>query len=268
MTDHTTDLRSAWDAALDGVPGSFSLALLADGVEVTRRADEPHYAASTMKLAVLGALLRARTSSSVHVHSEFPSVTGGTFALRQLDDQDDWTWHRMDHEVDAYDLADRMVTVSGNLAADLLLERVGFAAVRHLLDELGLPDIRVERLIGDAAAQEQGITNTVTAMALARLVRHWATSDDPAGPDALALMARQTHLGMIPAGLPAGTWSASKGGWVTGVKNDVALVRPVAAPEYVLAVCTTTDLSDTDGMTLVAHLSAVTWEHWNRWHAS
>lgn len=268
MTDHASHLRSTWEATLDGVPGSFSLALLADGVGVTLRADEPHYAASTMKLAVLGALLRARTSGHAHVHADFPSVTGGTFALQQVDDQDDWTWNRLGHDVDVLDLADRMVTVSGNLAADLLLERVGFTAVREWLDDLGLPDIRVERLIGDVAAQEQGITNTVTAMALARLVRHWATSDDPIGPDAIALMARQTHLDMIPAGLPAGAWSASKGGWVTGVKNDVALVRLEAAPEYVLAVCTTTDLSDADGMTLVARLSAVTWEHWNRWHAS
>jgi beta-lactamase class A len=85
---------------------------------------------------------------------------------------------------------------------------------------------------------------------------------------AVALLARQSHLDMIPAGLPDGTWSASKGGWVTGVKHDVALVRPPAAPPYVLAVCTTTDLSDPDGMDLVARLSAVTWDLWNRWHAS
>jgi beta-lactamase class A len=160
-------------------------------------------------------------------------------------------------------LADRMITVSGNLAADLVLERVGFDAVRRYLDGLGLTDLRVDRLIGDTAAEDHGITNTVTAAGLAELMVRLAT--DPA---ALALLARQTHLDMIPAGLPAGTWSASKGGWVTRVKHDVALVRPSAAPPYVLAVCTTTDLSDPDGMDLVARLSAVTWEHWNQWHAS
>jgi beta-lactamase class A len=72
---------------------------------------------------------------------------------------------------------------------------------------------------------------------------------------------------MIPAGLPAGPWSASKGGWVTGVKHDVALVRPPATPPYVLAVCTTTDMGDPDGVDLVARLSAVTWEHWAAWSA-
>ena len=72
---------------------------------------------------------------------------------------------------------------------------------------------------------------------------------------------------MISAGLPPGTWSASKGGWVTGVAHDVALVRPGTVPPYVLAICTTTGMDDTDGAALVARLSAVIWEHWTTWHA-
>jgi beta-lactamase class A len=260
---HAARLRAVWDAELEGLPGTFSLSLRSDSVAVGREADQPHYAASTMKLAVLGAALATRDTGSVAVHDRFQSAVGGEFTLLQADDQDDWTWDRLSHGVELSVLADRMITVSGNLAADLVLERVGFDAVRRYLDDLGLTALRVDRLIGDSAAGDRGITNTVTAAGLAELMVRLAT--DPA---AVALLARQTHLDMIPAGLPAGTWSASKGGWVTGVKHDVALVRPPAAPPYVLAVCTTTDLSDPDGMDLVARLSAVTWDLWNRWHAS
>lgn len=262
MTDHAARLRSAWDAELDGLSGRFSLALTADGVAVSRDPDVPHYAASTMKLAVLGALTPARTTTSVTVHAEFPSAAGGLFTLQQADDQDDWTWARLGKEVDLDVLATRMITVSSNIATDLLLELIGIDAVHDYLAGQGLEAITVERLIGDAAGQERGFTNTVTAAGLAALLTTLAGDDH-----ALDLLSRQTHLDMIPAGLPAGTWSASKGGWVTGVKNDVALVRPTDAPEYVLAVCTTTEESDADGMALVARLSAVTWEHWNRWHA-
>jgi beta-lactamase class A len=95
-----------------------------------------------------------------------------------------------------------------------------------------------------------------------------AIGSDSDSATALEILGRQTHRAMIPAGLPDGTWSASKGGWVTGVKHDVAFVRSVAAPEYVLAVCTTSDLPDAAGMELVARLSAVTWEQWSRGHAS
>jgi beta-lactamase class A len=72
---------------------------------------------------------------------------------------------------------------------------------------------------------------------------------------------------MIPAGLPAGTWSASKGGWTAAVKHDVALVRPAGAPAYVLAICTTTGL-DEAAEQLVARLSAITWGYWMTWRAS
>ena len=256
MTDPADRLRAAWDAQLEGLSGTFSLVLRSDEVTVARDPGLPHYAASTMKLAVLGALFADRTSGSVRVHDRFPSAAGGDFTLLRADDQDDWTWGRLGRDVELSVLADRMITVSSNIAADLVLERIGFDAVRHHLDGLGLRDLRVDRLIGDSAAQDQGITNTATAAGLAELMMRLGSN-----PDAVALLARQTHLDMIPAGLPAGTWSASKGGWVTGVKHDVALVRPPATPPYVLAVCTTADMGDPDGMDLVARLSAVTWEH-------
>ena len=127
---------------------------------------------------------------------------------------------------------------------------------------------RAARLIGDAAAQDAEVTNSVSASGLATLMATIATGADHDSKTAVEILARQTHRDMIPAGLPEGTWSASKGGWVTGVKHDVALVRPHAAPPYVLAACTTADLPDAAGMQLVARLSAVTWEQWSRLHAS
>ena len=271
-----TRLERAWDDVVDGLPGVFSLDLrTVDGPVATRDAAASHYPASTIKLPVLMALLRDRTAGvaaalgSVVVHDRFPGAAGGSFRLRQSDDQDDETWGRLGTEVDLLDLADRMITVSSNIATDLIVERIGFDSVQRHLADVGLEDaFRVVRLIGDTAAVDAGMTNAVTASALATLMTGIATGTDPDSAAALGILARQTHRDMIPAGLPTGTWSASKGGWVTGVKHDVALVRPPAAPEYVLAVCTTSDLPDAEGMKLVARLSAVTWEQWSRWHAS
>jgi beta-lactamase class A len=268
--------RQAWDEVLDGQPGRFSLDLRSlDGPVASRDADASHYAASTIKLPVLMALLRDRIGQvpaalgGVVVHDRFPSVAGGTFELQQSDDQDDQTWSRLGIEVDLLDLADRMITVSSNIATDLIHERIGFESVRRWLVDHGLEgQLKVARLIGDFAAQDAAVTNTVTASGLATVMASVATGADPDSVIALGLLARQTHRDMIPAGLPEGTWSASKGGWVTGVKHDVALVRPPAAPPYVLAACTTADLPDAAGMELVARLSAVTWDQWSRWHAS
>jgi beta-lactamase class A len=77
------------------------------------------------------------------------------------------------------------------------------------------------------------------------------------------VLSRQAHRDMLPAGLPAGTRSASKSGWVDGVRHDVALVRPAGGPPYVLCVCTTTSLPDRDAAELGARLSAVLWRAWS-----
>jgi beta-lactamase class A len=269
-------LHQAWDEVLGSVPGRFSLDLRSvDGPVASRDADASHYPASTIKLPVLMALLRDRTAGlaaaqgSVTVHDRFSSATGGAFELLQSDDQDDETWARLGTEATLLDLADRMITVSSNIATDLIIEAIGFESVQSSVADLGLEGrLRVDRLIGDTAAEEAGISNSVTASALATLMATIAGGVDNDSATALGILARQTHRDMIPAGLPVGTWSASKGGWVPGVKHDVALVRPCAAPEYVLAVCTTADLPDAAGMELVARLSAVTWEQWSGWHAA
>ena len=271
-------LERAWASALDGLSGHVGIALNSlQGPVTSVEADEPHYAASTVKLAALGALLQGletgdvRPGSAVAVRDRFASAVGGRFRLRQEDDQDDDTWQFLGSLADLMWLADRMITVSGNLAAALVMDEIGLAAVRGFLDRAGLGrSIDVNRMIGDHVAEAADVTNTVTAGGLAALMTG-ITDGSLLGADAtgtaLDLLSRQTHRRMIPAGLPEGTWSASKGGWVPGVAHDVALVRPPVAPPYVLAICTTSNLPDADGAALVARLSAVTWEHWNAWHA-
>lgn len=254
--------RSAWDARVDGLDALVSLQLRsATGAVAGRTADEPHYAASTIKLAVLGAWLASGRRGNLRVHPDFGSAAGGRFQLVQSDDQDDDTWAAAGTAVDSATLAARMIQVSGNLATDLLVEELGLDAVGAYLERVGLADaLRLGRLIGDAVAEEAGITNTVTAAGLAELLAILVGDSQ-----ARELLAGQRHRNLIPAGLPDGTWTASKGGWVPGVRHDVALVRPEAAPEYVLAVCTS-GLPDEDAEALVVDLSRITWQEWLRWH--
>jgi beta-lactamase class A len=278
MTDVGEQLEQTWDEQVSDIRGRFSLVLASlEGPLATRDADEPHYAASTIKLAALAALLHGlevgemRVDHAIAVRDRLPSAVGGRFRLHQEDDQDDETWQYLGSLADLMWLADRMITQSGNLAAGLVMDAVGLSAVRGFLDRAGLGrSIAVNRLIGDHVADAADVTNTVTAGGLANLMAGIADGTllgADATETALDLLSRQAHRQMIPAGLPEGTWCASKGGWVPGVKHDVALVRPPAAPPYVLAVCTTTGLPDAEGAALVARLSAITWEHWTRWHA-
>jgi beta-lactamase class A len=253
---------AAWSARLRSVDARVSIALRSAASVALHDASASHYAASTIKLAVLGAWLESGRTDDLLVHAEFPSAAGGRFAVLQSDDQDDETWAALGAAVGSDVLARRMIQLSGNLATDLLAEAVGLDAVAAYLERAGLADaLSMGRLIGDAAAEAAGTTNSVTAAALTELLSVLAR--DPA---ALGVLAGQRHRNLIPAGLPGGTWTASKSGWVPGVRHDVALVRPAGAPEYVLAVCTSGSADD-GAEALIRDLSRLTYEEWMRWHA-
>lgn len=267
----TRTLVDRWSREAVTIPGEVSIHLrTVDGHTVaSRRSAAPHYAASTMKLAVLVAAFaeaaagRFDLGRELEVRDTFRGALGGSFTIRQADDQDDATWRSLGRAVPATTLVERMIADSSNIATDLVLEELGLEPVRTVLAAVSA-DLRVNRLIGDQAAEAAGITNTVTAGGLSRLLAALAAGTllpRAATDAALEVLAGQKHRRMIPAGLPPQAWSASKGGWNGAVNHDVALVRPAAAPAYVLAVCTTTGLDDA-AERLIAKLSAITWEHW------
>lgn len=235
----------------------------------TRLPEETHYAASTMKLAVLIAAHGAAAAGDVdldapvRVHADFASGDGETrFSADEDEDGDGEAWARLGEDVPLRWLLRRMIVRSGNLATNLAIERVGFDAVAEAWLVCGARHSLVARLLGDHAADMLGKRNLVTAADLAAVIRAIAT-DAAAAPAACAEMRALLEANEfnpdIPAGLPSGTRVAHKNGWVNGIRHDAALVTPDDAPPYVLAVCTSTDLSDDDACALVAQVAAASW---------
>jgi len=277
VLDDDGALAAQWDREASAVAGEVSVQLRTlDGPVAGRHAGSPHYAGSTVKLAVFVAALaeieaaRLELRQEVEIREAFPSAAGGCFTLRQADDQDDATWRNLGGSLPVGTLLERMVIESSNIAMNAIVEEIGFDPVRGVVACASADEMTMNRLIGDERAEAGGLTNAVTARGLSRLMASLAAGrllPAPATRWALDVLARQRHRRMIPAGLPVETWSASKGGWTAAIKHDVALVRPASAPAYVLAVCTATGL-DEAAERLVARLSAVTWEHWTKWHTS
>lgn len=237
---------------------------------LTRAADEEHYAASTMKLALLVAAYRRNERGELDLDAEVPvrnafasAADGSPFTLEQADDQDDETWTLVGGRTSLRRLARHSVVRSGNLATNLLLEHVGAGEVAEVLKAAGCSGAtRVTRGIGDATAREYGLDNVVTAADLALMMG--AVADRRAAEPRTCelveeVLAAQEHRDGIPAGLPAGTYAANKTGWVDGVAHDVALVRPEATTPYVLVVCTTTSLAEERANALIAEISRVVW---------
>jgi beta-lactamase class A len=261
--DPDASVVSVWLAGLAGDP-----VLDVDG-------DAVHYAASTMKLPLLVAAYRRHErgeidlDTEVAVHNEFSSAADfSPFSLDPDEDQDDETWAALGGTRSLRRLARQMIVDSGNLATNLLLERVGAGEVASVLMDAGCsPETVIVRGIEDAVARRSGLDNLVTARDLGVVLRGVAdrTLAEPETCAAIeAVLAGQRHRNMIPAGLPAGTFVANKTGWVAGVSHDVALVRPAGLPPYLLSVCTTLPVPEETAAALVARISAAVWAEWVR----
>ncbi len=208
--------------------------------------DEPCYAASTIKLAILVAAFRAadggrlRLDQPVSVATRWPATDGSTFVLAP-EDTDAELAARAGDEIVLSELMERMITVSSNEAANLVLEVLGFDEVERATAALGAGGLSLRHRFGDRRARAAGLGNLATASGLARLMaavgRHEAASA-PACRTMLDLLGRQQHRELIPSALPAGAACADKPGWADGVLHDVALVRPAGARAFCLAVCT------------------------------
>lgn len=264
----------ALDAFVSGLPadGSFSVwaAPLAGDVVVAHRADEQHYAASTMKVALVAAAYRASDDvtldldARVPIHDDFESAIGGQrFRMDRDEDSDQDTWARMGESVAIRWLAHRAIVRSGNLATNLVLEQVGLPAVDRTLAAIGTRRTVIARGIEDAPAREAGRHNLVTAGDLGSTLQAIASgriASEASSRILLDTLLAQQVNDAIPAGLPAGTRVAHKSGWVTGVSHDAGIVFPDDAAPFVLAVCTTSELSEQDSLALIAAAAAASWE--------
>ncbi len=249
---------SIWAGPLDG-PAA-----------VSHEADRQHYAASTMKVALVLAAYRLADAgtldldSQVPVHSGFDSVApGARFEMDRSEDSDEETWRRMDTPVALRWLASRAIVKSSNLATNLLLESVGLPAVAEALQVVGTTDSIVARGIEDAPARERGLQNLVTAADLALTLRqldaHRVASPQSCQEILATLAAQQINDG-IPVGLPPGTKVAHKSGWVTGISHDAGIVYPDDCPPYVLVVCTTSELTEDESLALIARAASASWQ--------
>ncbi|PWH07362.1 serine hydrolase [Brachybacterium endophyticum] len=207
--------------------------------------ERPLYAASTIKLHVLLAALHVADDGDLDLEAEVPSTRSFTGAdgrpFTLAGDHLDPTHPAEGEGIRVADLLARMIDRSSNEATDHVLSLVGPGTVTEVIGDLGLEATRVERMIGDAAALEQGLTNETCARDLARTLRVLVRGDGlsaSARELARAALAAQ-QIRIVATGLRPEVPSFSKSGWVEGYRHDVAaLGDPEGGDVRVLAVMT------------------------------
>lgn len=232
------------------------------------QADEPFHAASTMKVAVLIGLYdqvrrgRMRLDDTLPVKNEFQSlVDGSPYTLDPNDDSERDLYLAVGSQRTLAQLSDLMITVSSNLATNLLIEKLGVDNIRASVHALDADGMQVRRGVEDTKAFQQGLNNTTTARGLFRLMDALAQGravDKEASQQMIGILERQTFNDAIPAGLPPGTRVAHKTGEITKIQHDAAIVF---APQPFVLVILTRGLADTkESSALMAQITRLLYQ--------
>jgi len=211
-------------------------------------ADTYFHAASTMKLAVLLGVFRQihrgelTLDAPLHVRNRFTSIVNQEpFMLDLARDADPNVYGHLGKTMTVRELAYWMITLSSNLATNLLVDVVTIPNIQAALDELDIDGVRILRGVEDTAAFQAGLNNAVTANGLLKLLRMIAEGraySKEACDEMLNIMLEQQYRSGIPAGLPKAARVAHKTGNISTVHHDAGIVYLEGRKPYVLVILT------------------------------
>jgi beta-lactamase class A len=241
-------LRRAIVQEFQSVKGTFAVAYqdLSDGSTLLINEKEMFHAASTMKTPVMIEVFRQARDGrfgledSMTVKNEFSSIVDGSLYKMDLsEDSDDSMYRRINGKATIRELVYQMITVSSNLATNILIDLVDAKSVTTTMRGLGASDILVLRGVEDGKAFERGLNNVTTAYDLMVIMRAIAEGKavDPSASKAMTeVLLDQKFRDLIPAHLPEEVRVAHKTGSITGVRHDSGFVLLPDGRVYVLVL--------------------------------
>lgn len=229
------EVAVAW-RPLDGRPGE----------EILINPELRFHAASTMKVPVMIELYRQADAGTlslndtVLVTNTFTSILDGSpYELSATEDSDGEIYKAMGTRLSYRALVEASITVSSNLATNILIEHLGAKNVQATVDRMGASGMQVLRGVEDQKAFDAGRNNTTDARGLLTLfeaIGKRTAVNAKASAEMIEVLTRQKFNDGIPAGVAAGTPVAHKTGSITRIHHDAGIVygkRP-----YVLVVLT------------------------------
>lgn len=194
------------------------------------------HAASTMKVGVMIEVYRqAREgrfalNDPLPVKNDFRSIVDGSpYSLSVSDDSDESVYQAVGGYLTIRQLVFKMITVSSNLATNLLIDLVGPANIMQTLKNLGIDGLIVLRGVEDGMAYEKGLNNTTDALSLMQALEAIALGRAGREEDCremVEVLLQQTFREGIPTGLPPGVQVANKTGQIDRLDHDAAIIYP------------------------------------------
>ena len=205
-----------------------------DGAESwTHLPDEVFPAASLMKLPILMELFRRFQEGALDPEAKVTvrkkDLVRGAGILFEL---------HPGLRLTLRDLARLMIVVSDNTASNLLLDQVGFEAVRALLARLGASRTTLNRkFMHEPGPAGDNLTTAADCVRIMRALWEGEVLEGTWREEALDILRRQQYREKIPMMLPISAVVANKTGELDGVRHDLALVED-KGKAWILAVLT------------------------------
>ncbi len=223
------------------------------------------HAASTMKTPVMIEVFKQAgegkfsLDDSILVKNEFKSIVDGSpYSLDLSSDSDDKLYSLIGQKHKIYDLVYDMITVSSNLATNLLIELVGADKVYQTMKNLGIENLKVLRGVEDIKAYEAGLNNITDALSLMKLYLLIAEKKILFEKDCdamIRILMDQKFNDKIPKYLPGDVKVAHKTGSISKVEHDSGIVFLPDGKQYVLVILSKELEDATKGKETIARVS-------------
>jgi beta-lactamase class A len=229
---------------LDGVMG-VAILDLTDGGILLRNADRVFPAASSIKIAILLELYRQEQDARAGAKEKARLDELYTFDPKDLveDSQVMAGLTPGVTRVTNRDLAQFMVAVSDNAAANILIDRVGKDNVNTTLHSFGLSKTMLRRKMMDIAAARRGDENVATPQEMVRLLEtiyKGKALNKQLTDELIKQLKTLKKDSYLSYELPVGVELADKPGTLDGVRNDSGIVFAEHRP-FAISVMTAYD---------------------------
>lgn len=236
--------------------GAFEVLDLSSGLVAAYNADASMPAASTIKVAVMVEVFKKLETGAFTLNDR---VT-----LRASDRDDgsgDLSFAPAGSSYTIADLLARMIDVSDNTAANMLIRKVGRQNINRTMYALGLRHTYLADYIrtddwsvrDDLRSSASDMVRLLRLMAKRRLVDAWASNQ------MIGILEDDRINSLLPAALPGKIAIAHKTGSFFDTLNDVGIVYAAGSP-YVIAVMTTALPSQGIGASFIHSLSRLVYQ--------
>ena len=243
-----------------GADVSVAFRSLDGGQELLIRADRPFEDSLSMKIPVMIELFAQaedrtlRLTDTLRVHPIFRSVTDRSPYTIDVASGDDLV-HAAGRTMTLRDLCEAMITRNSDIAANLLIERLGLEAIQSRIHTLGGDGMVLASGFGDTKAAARGLKNVTTARALMAillaLAQNQVVSED-ASQQMVGLLADSRLPGSIVGIASSPSLAANQRPSPSGDQHDAAII--FGARSFVL-VTDVRGLTPQGSSALVAQIS-------------